>query len=271
TTLGYERLFNWGLASPSESEFMNGVLAGQPEPPKYFAAMKRVNREGPPLLGGWPRPVRLDPARLPALVAEGAPAVDLRPWREYAAAHVPGTLSIPLNRSFTTWAGSLLSYHRDYYLIVPGVQLAEAVRDLAMIGLDRVRGWVAAEDLGEAGALAALEAPIDAVEAYTRAERGEVALLDVRGQAEWAAGHVPDDVSAPVRHVPLGDLPDRLEELPRDRPLLVYCKSGSRSAIAVSLLAAHGFAGARNVEDGFDAWQSAGCPVQRETGLAAAT
>jgi hydroxyacylglutathione hydrolase len=88
-------------------------------------------------------------------------------------------------------------------------------------------------------------------------------LLDVRGRSEWEALHALAPAGAELRHVPLGDLPERASELPRDRPLLVYCKSGSRSAIAASLLAARGFHDVRNLRDGLDAWLAAGLPAVR--------
>src|SRR5690606_42044174 len=92
-------------------------LVGQPEPPKYFAEMKRINKEGPRVLGGLRRPQRLAETRLPRLMEQGALVVDTRHAAEYAQAHVPGTINIPLNRSFTTWAGWLIPYDRDFYLV----------------------------------------------------------------------------------------------------------------------------------------------------------
>jgi hydroxyacylglutathione hydrolase len=105
STLGYERLFNWGLVEDDEEAFVRAVLAGQPEPPKYFAGMKRINREGPRVLGGFPRPRHLQEARLVELMESGALVVDTRSAADYAVEHVPGTINIPLNRSFNTWAG----------------------------------------------------------------------------------------------------------------------------------------------------------------------
>src|SRR5690606_13065767 len=100
STLGYEKLFNWALTIEDEDEFVEAVLAGQPEPPKYFAEMKRVNKEGPRVLGGFRLPARLSEARLPALLEQGALVVDARHAADFAAGHVPGTINIPLNRGF---------------------------------------------------------------------------------------------------------------------------------------------------------------------------
>jgi hydroxyacylglutathione hydrolase len=262
TTLGYEKRFNWAFSYEDEESFVEAVLAGQPEPPKYFAEMKRINREGPRVLGGFPRPPRRDAAALASALRAGATVVDMRDWDEYRRAHVPGTLSIPLNRSFTTWAGWLVPYEQDFYLVAEREQdVAEAVRDLAMIGLDRVSGWFdAGVTGGAAGDGAHRIAETSPAELRAAIADGAVTVLDVRGQAEYDAGHL-----AGVQHIPLGYLRDRVAELPRDRPVVVHCKAGGRSAIAASVLAAHGFEGVINMDGGYDRWVAAGLPTQTGT------
>ncbi|HEX7241041.1 MAG TPA: MBL fold metallo-hydrolase [Longimicrobiaceae bacterium] len=264
STVGYERMFNWGLSIQDEDEFVRAVLAGQPEPPRYFAEMKRINREGPPVLGGFERPRRLPGASLEQVLEEGAPVVDTRPAAEFAAGHVPGTISIPLNRSFTTWAGWLVPYDRDFYLVLNDSSPAsvdEAVRDLAMIGLDRVAGYFATGAVGAwaAGGRALQTVPqITVPELAERLRDGSVAVLDVRGAAEWEAGHLPG-----VENIPVGYLTDHLEEIPRDRPLVVHCQGGARSAIAASVLQARGFRDVINLAGGYADWEAGGNPVER--------
>jgi hydroxyacylglutathione hydrolase len=271
STVGYERMFNWGLTVEDEDEFVATVLAGQPEPPRYFAEMKRLNREGPPVLGGLRRPQRLPETRLAGVLETGATVVDTRHAADFAAGHVPGTINVPLNRGFTPWVGWLVPYDRDLYLIVDdarGEAVDEAARDLTIIGLDRLAGYFGAEAVGawaaEGRALQRISriAPAEAAE---RRERGEVAVLDVRGAAEWEAGHVP---GAP--NVPVGHLVERLAEIPRDRPVVVHCQAGMRSAIAASVLQAHGVSEVLDMIGGFGAWRAAGLPVEGGAGDAAA-
>jgi hydroxyacylglutathione hydrolase len=224
---------------------------GQPEPPKYFAEMKRINREGPRVLHGFPRPPRMKADRLSGLVAERAVVVDTRSWAAYRAGFVPGTINIPLNRSFTTWAGWLLPYDRDVHLIVAdGAEsaLREAVRDLAMIGLDRVAGYFGEDAVQAHGSLRTL-AEVTPEQVRRMQETRDVALLDVRGRSEWEAGHIPG-----VPNIPLGYLTDRLAEVPAGRPLVVHCETGSRSAIAASLLAARGETEVLNMTGGYSEW-----------------
>ncbi|HEU5183805.1 MAG TPA: rhodanese-like domain-containing protein [Gemmatimonadaceae bacterium] len=264
TTLGYEKIANWGLTVDDESKFVEQVLAGQPEPPKYFAEMKRINKEGPRVLHGFRRPERLPETRLPALIEKDAIVVDTRSWSEFAVGHVPGTINIPLNKSFTTWAGWLVPYDRPFYLILDDACqhcVDEAVRDLAMIGLDQTAGYFG-RDAIEAWAadhrqLASVR-QMSSSEVAAELRKGNVAVIDVRGASEWEAGHLPG-----VPNIPLGYLADRLSELPRGKPLVMQCQGGTRSAIATSLLRAKGIDDVINLVGGFADWQASGHPVER--------
>ena len=263
STVGYEKRANWGVATTDEEEFVRMVLAGQPEAPRYFAEMKRINKVGPRLLGGAPHPARLEPAALDGLLGAGTIVVDARPSAAFAAGHVPGALNIPLGATFTTWAGSLLPYDRDVALLVQDPADADAAaRDLAMIGLDRVAGALGPDALDawtRAGGALATVAQTTPDEAAAALARGEATVVDVRGRAEYAAGHLPG-----VRNIPLGELAARAHELPEGRPLVVQCQGGARSAIGASVLQALGRADVRNLAGGFAAWRQAGLPVERE-------
>jgi hydroxyacylglutathione hydrolase len=261
TSLAYERATNWGVRCDSEPEFVREVLSGQPEPPVYFKHMKRMNKQGPAILGGFQEPPRLDDAGLPAALERGDTIVDVRPTREVLAAAIPGTLSIPVGGSFPTWAGWFLPYDQPVSLLANDVERARAaVRQLAMIGIDSVRGWYGP------GAFAAWERArgplattpsIDAKEAFERAGKGELLLLDVRGSGEHAGGHVPG-----ARHIPLGYLAERAHELPRNLPVALFCGGGTRSRIGVSVLRRAGFSELFDQGGGFAAHAEAGLPVE---------
>ncbi len=267
TTVGYEKIANWGVATTDEKEFVQMVLDGQPEPPKYFAEMKRINKSGPRILGGFPIPLRLPPATLESLLHDGATVVDTRGAAAFAAGHVPGTINIPLTNSFTTWAGWLLPYDRDVYLLVDDDGCMHcvdaAVRDLAMIGLDRVAGVFGADAFGAwtaAGRTLATIAQTTPAEAAAILARGDAVIIDVRGRMEWEAGHLPG-----VANIPVGYLVDRLDELPTDWPLVVHCQSGARSAIAASVLQARGRTNVVNMVGGYVAWNHAGLPITQDS------
>lgn len=264
STLGYERRFNWAFQAKTEAEFVQAVLSGQPDPPKYFAEMKRVNKEGPRLLHGFRRPDLLQVNALEAALAAGALVVDTRPASAYAQGHVPGTINIPLNASFTTWAGWIVPYTTDFYLIVDdtaGTLIDTAVRDLAMIGLDRIAGYF---DAAVIDGWAEGERPLGTVAQITAHDlqqslaHGAVTLVDVRNDGEWAAGRI-----AGAQHVPLGVVGDRAGEIPTGKPIVVQCAAGARSSIAASLLKARGIDNVINLVGGIGEWRKAGLPVDR--------
>jgi hydroxyacylglutathione hydrolase len=261
STLGYERIVNWGLEDMTEDEFVERVLVGQPEPPRYFAKMKRINKEGPRVLGGLLRPPHLPPEAILQVADHGMLVIDTRPADAFATEHVPGTISIPLNRSFSTWAGWLVPYDRDIHLLVENEALLdEAVKDLASIGLDRVAGFLRPEALEAwtaAGRTLAMTRQMSVGELAEAVAAGRVNVLDVRGASEWESGHIPG-----VPNIPLGYLEERLAELPTDRPLVVHCQGGGRSAIAAGVLQAHGVENVVNLVGGFGAWVRAGQPAE---------
>ncbi len=267
STVGYERRFNWAFGVTDEAEFVRLVLEGQPDPPKYFGTMKRINRAGPRALGGLPRPVPLPAERMAEVLDRREVLVDTRTSAEYSTGHLPGSINIPFNNAFTTWAGWVVPYDRDVYLISAkpdGRQSELALRDLAMIGLDRIAGSFGLDALGtwtHTGRPLASFGRISARDLATRLEAGAAAVVDVRSRAEWEAGHIPG-----VLNIPAGEIADRMDELPQGRPIVVHCQGGTRSAIAASLLDARGVTEVLDMPGGFTEWEKQGLPVERDTG-----
>jgi len=259
STLGYERRFNWAFNVKTEAEFVERVLEGQPEPPAYFAHMKRVNQAGPALLGAYQAPPRLADEALAALLATGALVVDTRPAAQFAEQHVPGTLHIPLSASFVTWAGWLVPSTASLYLIVDEpttARLPELARLLALIGIDRIAGWFNTSAVA-ASAVVRRTPQTNVAELQSKVASGAVTVVDVRSATEWAAGHLPGAI-----HVPLGYLAERCRSLPTTKPIVVQCQSGARSAIAASLLERLEFPDVTNLIGGFSAWTAADLPVE---------
>ena len=225
--------------------------------------MKRINRDGPPVLGGFQEPKQLPAEELGKTLDADALVIDTRPALVFARGHVPGTINIPLGKSFNTWAGWLVPYDRNFYLIADDAHAAEAARDLAMIGLDRVVGYFpsfAVAMWASGGRKLDTVAQEDSSRLTARMKTGRVSVIDVRARSEWEAGHLPG-----VPNIPLGHLAERLAEIPADRPVVVQCQSGARSAIAASLLQARGVKDVVNLTGGFVGWEAAGNPVERET------
>ncbi|HEU6452451.1 MAG TPA: MBL fold metallo-hydrolase [Gemmatimonadaceae bacterium] len=265
STLGYEKLVNWAFAIDDEDEFVKEVLSGQPDPPTYFAMMKRLNKEGPALLDGAPAPREEQSSALASTLRERSVVVDLRSAPQFRAGHVPGTLSIPLGRSFVGWAGWLLPYDRDVHFIVSGMgsdarSMAErAAMDLALIGIDRVCGYFSEAALeGWRREHRSLETvtDVDAATLDQKLRGGEVQLIDVRARSEWNAGHIEGS-----RNIPLGELAAAAGTIADSAPVVLQCASGARSSIASSVLLASGVRDVINLSGGIAAWRDAGLAV----------
>ena len=254
TTLGYERLFNPAFQFEDEDAFAAWLLAGQPEAPRYFAQMKRVNKLGATLLAETAPPRQMNRAELDALLAAGAQVFDLRGREAFAKAHLPGAISIPTtDNSYLTYIGWYVDYARPLYFIAPGLDDVERItRALRAIGIDDTPGFFGPEVV--AGANVALPVWTAKHLAERRAANG-LLIVDVRGKSEYDTVHI-----AGAKHIPVGLLPRRLGELPHDRLLVTQCASGYRSQIAASYLRAQGF-DAVTLGDGEKLWSQA-LPVE---------
>jgi hydroxyacylglutathione hydrolase len=262
STLGYEKRFNWAFGVTDQEEFVRAVLDGQPEPPRYFAAMKRINQSGPRLLGDVRRPARLAISTLADALAQGLPAVDTRDAARFREGAIPGTINIPAGRTFTTWAGSLLPYDRNLYLLADDdrTDIMELVRDLAGIGLDGVAGYLGTDAIeswrNTRGELQRIPS-ITLAQLRSRIGHDGLVVLDVRDVSEWKAGHIPGS-----RNIPVGSLDQRLDDVPHGGTLVVHCQTGSRAAMAASLLRARGFRDVQLFSSGFAEWRAAAQPVE---------
>lgn len=260
STIGYERRYNWAFCSTDAAHFMRAVLAGQPEVPRYWGHVKRVNQAGPPPLARLPAVEHRPVERFAAELDAGMLVADLRPAEQYAAGHVPGTLNLPLGEAFLPSAGALVSYDRPLALIAQPAQVHEAVRQLRLIGLDTLVGyWTPAvlDTWAATGRALAWIEHIDPQQLGQYLERNDVVVVDVRSAAEHAAGHIAGSI-----HIPLTQLPQHLEAMPQGRTLVVYCQSGSRSAIAASAVNARQPGAAVDLVGGLRDWQAAGHPVE---------
>ncbi len=235
TTVGYERRFNGSIrAASDEQDFVDFILDGQPEPPMYFARMKRDNKLGPKVLGDLPNP----PKKLieDMVGFENSVIIDTRERKDYLKRHLHGSIYAPLNKQFNTIAGSYIDDETDIYLIIDEAGIQEAVVDLIRIGLDRIKGYSTPEDLeAYTGDTSSIE-EITFKDVDSRIETGEYNLLDVRKKTEFDEGH--HEASMNLAHTRLRP---SISEIPKNKPLMVHCKSGARASAAVSYLEGQGY------------------------------
>lgn len=242
TTVGYELRYNNSIKSAtSEDDFVKFILEGQPEPPLYFARMKRDNKLGPKVLKGLPQPKHLNMNELKKLAGNTDVALlDTRERDEFSEGHIPGSLLSPLNKQFNTVAGSYITEDEDIYLIVEEHQVKEAVRDLYRVGLDNIIGFVTPTDLDhykeQGGELETITVQkFDDIDQYVGDD--DYQILDVRKASEFEEeGNV--EGAQNIAHTRL--LP-RMDEVPNERKIVVHCQAGGRSAVAAALLQRNGY------------------------------
>lgn len=261
STLGYERLTNPFLQKQTEEEFMNAVLGSVPEFPDYYRRMKKLNSAGPPILGVLPGGARILVDEFEKMAKDlNAILLDLRRPEAFGGAHIPGSISIGLGQNLSMWAAWVLPYDVPILLIGDAnTDIEEAQRSLVRIGMDTavgsLRGGISSwlESGRKQGHIA--QASVQELREALSGPDG-VIVLDARSPDEWKSGHIAGAI-----HIPGGDLPKQISEVPGDKPLYVICGSGYRSSIATSILARSGRTQITNVDGGMTAWNNQKLPV----------
>jgi len=236
STIGQEKLAN-PVLTLDERAYVESLLAGLDAWPAYYAHMAPANLAGPagPDLSP-PRPA--DAAELRRRIEAGEWVVDLRDRIAFAAGHVPGTFSIPLDQRFATYLGWLIPWGTPLTLLGDSPeQIAWAQRELARIGIDRLAAAATGRPetwAGERGVASMRLAKFGDLAAAMDAGEGRPVVLDVRRRLEWVESHIAGAV-----HIPLHELPGKIAELPPG-DVWVHCESGYRSTVAASMLAARG-------------------------------
>ncbi|OLN24001.1 MBL fold metallo-hydrolase [Domibacillus antri] len=250
STAGYEKQTNWALQHTEEDAFVKELLADQPEPPKYFAMMKKVNKEGPSILTRETVPVIASVHELEKLAAdENTFVIDTRPAVEFANGHIEGTINMPYTKIFTNWAGWLTDYDQSIVIIAPEYNRKEIQQSLESIGLDRIVAFADTEVIAQSTVLETYK-NIDVNGLKEQLDSDDVYVIDIRQDKEWNEGHIPG-----AHHHMLGYLKEELHNIPKDKKIIVHCQSGARSAIGTSYLQAAGFKQIENMAPGFAGWQ----------------
>lgn len=248
STVGYEKIRNWAFQyDEDEKAFTDYLLADQPEAPKYFAMMKRLNKTDRPLLIEVPKHPRLTKEQFLPAYDKGVKLIDTRGKAEFAEGYIPGSLNIQNNNSFSTWMGWLLNYQEQFMVVAEESQMDDITRKLMRIGMDNLYGFIS--DVAEAGIPLEKADTINIDELSSLIGNDDVQLVDVRGASEYAARHIYD-----ADNLFLGTLPDNLNALSREKTIVVYCQAGDRSTIAYSLLKKHGFENVKNYLGGMKEW-----------------
>ncbi len=268
STIGEQRGYNYALQPMSREDFKRLVTAEQPEAPDYFVHDAILNRQERASLQqameGSLKPLELEDVL--RLQREGAQVVDVRQPVDYAGAHLRDSLNIALDGKYATWCGTMLDKSRKIVVIADTGREEEAIMRLGRIGFDHVVGYLR-------GGAEALDARPDRVAVTHRITAPALAeqlatedpplVLDVRTAKEWNSGHIAGSLNVPLNH-----LAERAGELPRDRQVVVHCRSGYRSSIAVGVLEQNGWEHVLDLVGGVDAWNASQLPTTEETAAA---
>jgi hydroxyacylglutathione hydrolase len=248
TTVGYEKKRNWAFSyGTNKAGFIDFLLTDQPEPPKYFAKMKELNKVDRPLLTEVPTIKEMTAAELKAAMDKGVKLIDTRNKQDFEKGFIEGSINIQGNNSFATWMGWFVNYNEPFILLAAPSQMDDLTRKLMRIGLDNILGFVDAAKINELanGALSTSKmVSISDVKANTTAQ-----VIDLRGAAEFNAGHI-----AGATNVFVGTLLQNLAKVPKDKPVIIHCQGGDRAAIGYSLLVKEGYTNVSNYSPGINEW-----------------
>jgi hydroxyacylglutathione hydrolase len=261
TTLGIERKRNPKLQVEGKDEFVE-KMAVELEIPPYFKEMERLNMVGAPLLCTVADPLPLSAQEF-AEAAGDEFVLDNRTELAFGAAHVPGSLSIWL-AGVPSFAGWFLPYDRKVLMVDETGDLDKAVRFLRRLGFDRIGGYLSGGMISwhtagmESGTINTGNVH-DLCRRLDRQEKGRAWILDVRGDDELErSGRITG-----AHQIHVTKLPERIGEVPRDRPIYIFCGSGLRSMMAASILRREGLEDLTVILGGLAGWSSARCPVVR--------
>ena len=263
STIGYERSFNPFLQFDDVTSFIAYALSTAPPEPTYYPRLKKLNTQGPVVLGNLP-PVRGLPPQFfqEALDDNGNVLIDTRTMLGFGGGHIKGALNIGGAPMLSIWAGWLLDPAQPILLVVESPEkLNDIIRLFLRTDYSKFAGYLV-------GGIAAWDnagLPLESVGQMTvheiRSAGEKLQILDVRSPEEWKEGHIPH-----ARHIFLGELREQLGQLDKTRPTAVYCDSGYRASIATSILKQEGFGYVCNVPGSWQAWEKAEFPVEKETG-----
>jgi len=255
STVGYEKIRNWAFQYEEDEEgFIEYLLEGQPEPPKYFAMMKKLNKEDRPLLTEIPKHKKFSGDEFLKAYNNGVKVIDNRNKVDFAKGFIKESINIQGNNSFSTWMGWIVNYSEPFILVAQEEEIEDLTRRLMRIGMDQMMGYV--DQVENLGLDLQTEDVIDIEEFKIWLNREDVQVLDVRNKTEYETAHIEN-----AENFFVGILEDDLDKISRDKQVVIHCQSVDRAAIAYSLVKKNGFENVKNFSGGMKEWLENNNPV----------
>lgn len=228
STIGAEKLSNWSLQEMKEDDFVNELIADQPFIPKYFGFDVDLNRKGAAAFSPQMEKVKVLNNPDTEVLNADILVVDARPENIFKEGHLPGAINIVYGKKFETWLGSIVRPGEKFYLkAADQEQLAELIRRTASIGYE---DFIEAAFVTYTGDVIMPVMPLE----YFISNPEEFTIIDVRNENEMKKKTIFKD----SLNIPLGELRERIKEVPAGKPVVVHCAGGSRSAAGSSIIAA---------------------------------
>ena len=255
TTIGYEKRTNYMLQK-TKNEFIKTKLTEKMVKAPYFEKMEEYNNGKVPILCRLPYAKPLTIKELKDNF-DSFQIVDVRMAASFAGGHIPGTLNI-WKHGLTYFAGWMLNYEDPIILVDENNEhLDQIIRYLVRIGYDHIFGYLASGFTSWANSGEDIET-VDTWSVHKLKDEKDksIFLLDVREIGEWEEGYIEGS-----HHIYVGYLKERINEVPKDKCIVVYCDTGNRASIATSILKMNGYENVVNVLGSIRAWKAAGYPL----------
>lgn len=254
TTIGYEKKTNPALQF-DKKEFVTHKLNEKLYMPPYFKKMEEYNQNGPPLLHGLPAVQPLSPK---TIKDSSAQILDVRNPPSFSGAHIPDSINIWKNGVplFTGW---MFNYQSPIVIVDESNDITDVVRYLVRMGYDNIKGYLA----GGFPAWIKSSFAMGMIDTWSVHDLNQnltedIFLLDVREITNFKE----DGYIKGAHHIYVGELPHKLDDIPKDAHVVVYCDSGFKTSVATSFLKLKGYNMLTNVLGGTIAWKKAGYPLE---------
>jgi len=230
STIGAEKLSNWSLSDLSKEQFVKALLEDQPFVPKYFPYDVELNKKGAAALSQSVEKIRIEnsaaPEKVASILEKNVVIIDTRPSEQFKKGHLANAINLMANGKFETWLGSIVAPGELFYLVAGNEKLLlEVIKRTAKIGYEPFIKTAFVLNYGE------MQSDQLDLENF-RNNTSSYQIVDVRNSNE-VKEHPAFQNSI---NIPLPELRERVKEIPTDKPLIVHCAGGYRSAAGSSIL-----------------------------------